>query len=747
VTAPLSSTIAALAQERPTLAEQLRLLPDRPGVYLFKDGRGRLLYVGKAESLRDRVRSYFQASTSFDQTHQPKLKQMTLQAQSVEYILTDSPIQALIWENDLVRKEQPRFNTKLRDDKHYPYIRIDVQNPWPVARVSRRIEKDGARYFGPFPHATSVRQTLDTLSRLFPQILCSRVITGNDPRACLYYHIKRCPAPCIGAIGNPEYRELVDGMVRFLDGKNSSVLQDLEREMEAAAENLEFERAADLRDRLRAARKVIEQEKVGYHTQVDQDVVGFARDEGNACIQLFFMRDGQLARRDAFLMQDAEGESDRAVLTSFVKQFYPRATDVPVEILLPDDLDEADTIAEWLRQAKGRKVELTVPRRGEKRRIVELATKNARDTLEQQKAEWAADGEKAGEAALQLQEALSLPRPPRRIECYDISHVQGTSQVASMVVFEDGKPRRSDYKRFRIKHQEGNNDFLSMQEVVRRRFTRALAATPGTERMGEAPPEPDAFAETPHPPTITPTMGPPTPTASPASGRGGDDPSRPPSPSQWGGAGGGASLPLPVVTGNGTTFRPTIEDDETAADDARTRLDGGLEAAYEDTHGPEAGGESGNGANGAAGAWGVFPDLVIIDGGKGQLSAAVEVMDSLELSEIPIVGLAKEREEIFQKHSPDPVILPRNSQGLYLVQRVRDEAHRFAITYHRNVRAKKSLRSQLDEVPGVGPTRKKALLRHFGSVKAIRGASLEELAAVPGMTRRTAEELKRALAE
>jgi excinuclease ABC subunit C len=738
VTASPSSTISALTQERPKLAEQLRLLPDRPGVYLFKDGRGRLLYVGKAESLRDRVRSYFQPSTSFDQTHQPKLRQMTLQAQSVEYILTESPIQALIWENDLVRKEQPRFNTKLRDDKHYPYIRIDVQNPWPVARVSRRIERDGARYFGPFPHATSVRQTLDTLSRLFPQILCSRTITGNDPRACLYYHIKRCPAPCIGAIDNAAYRELVDGMVRFLDGKNSSVLHDLEREMETAAENLEFERAADLRDRLSSARKVIEQEKVGYHTRVDQDVVGFARDDGNACIQLFFMRGGQLARRDAFLMQDAEGESDRAVLTSFVKQYYPRATDAPVELLLPEELDEADTIGEWLRQAKGRKVELTVPRRGEKRRIVELATKNARDTLDQQKAEWAADGEKAGEAALQLQEALGLPRPPRRIECYDISHVQGTSQVASMVVFEDGKPKRSDYKRFRIKHQEGNNDFLSMQEVVRRRFTRALAATPGTERMGAE--------EVPHPPT-----------PSPASGRGGDAHQIPPlradvgiprsgGPPPFVDEGGrGGEVILPVLNGGASAgFRPTIEDDETASDDARSRLDGGLEAAYDDTH---RGQDADDGGDRAAGAWGVFPDLVIVDGGKGQLSAAVDVMDGLELSEIPIVGLAKEREEIFQKHSPDPVILARNSQGLYLVQRIRDEAHRFAITYHRNVRGKRSLRSQLDDVPGVGPARKKALLRQFGSVKAIRGASLEDLAAVPGMTRRTAEELKRALAE
>ncbi|MCC7367722.1 MAG: excinuclease ABC subunit UvrC [Chloroflexi bacterium] len=706
-----SSTIAAVAQDRPKLAEQLRNLPDRPGVYLFKDARGKLLYVGKAESLKDRVRSYFQPSTSFDMTHQPKLRQMTLQAQAVEYILTESPIQALIWENDLVRKEQPRFNTKLRDDKHYPYIRIDVQNPWPVARVSRRIERDGARYFGPFPHATSVRQTLDTLSRLFPQILCSRTITGTDDRACLYLHIKRCPAPCIGLIDNGGYRELIDGMVRFLDGKNQSVLKELEAEMETAAENLEFERAADLRDRLKAARKVIEQEKVGYTTLVDQDVIGFSRDGGNACVQLFFMREGQLARRDAFLMQDAEGDTDREVLTSFVKQFYPRATDIPAELLLPEEIDEADTIQEWLRQARGKRVELLAPQRGEKRRIVELATKNARDTLEQQKAEWLADGEKTGEAALQLQEALSLPRPPRRIECFDISHVQGTNQVASMVVFEDGKPKRSDYKRFKIKHQEGNNDFLSMQEVVRRRFTRALAATPGTEGMGNnlTPPTPLSGAE--RGSRLV------SPLSAPERGSGGE----------------GRSVALPL-----------IEDDDTAAHVATEMLDGGLESASAWAHG---GDEAKDAANGQSASWGVFPDLVIIDGGKGQLSAAVEVMNSLELSEIPIVGLAKEREELFQKHSSEPVILPRNSQGLYLVQRVRDEAHRFAITYHRKVRGKKGLRSQLDDVPGVGPTRKKALLRHFGTVRAIRGATVEELAAVPGMTRRTAEELKRAIAE
>ncbi|MCC6177894.1 MAG: excinuclease ABC subunit UvrC [Chloroflexi bacterium] len=728
MTAPLSS----LAEQRPQLAEQLRNLPDRPGVYLFKDGRGRLLYVGKAESLKDRVRSYFQPSTSFDRAHQPKLRQMVAQAQAVEYILTDSPIQALIWENDLVRKEQPRYNTKLRDDKHYPYIRIDVQNPWPVARVSRRIEKDGARYFGPFPHATSVRQTLDTLSRLFPQILCSRTITGTDARACLYYHIKRCPAPCIGAIDNTGYRELVDGMVRFLDGKNQEVIRILEREMEDAAENLEFERAADLRDRLAAARKVVEQEKVGYTTQVDQDVLGLARDGGHACVQLFLMRDGQLARRDSFLLEDAEDETESSVLTSFVTQYYARATDLPAELVLPADLENAETIAEWLRQVKGRRVELTVPRRGDKRRIVELAARNARDTLEQQKAEWLADAEKTGEAAFQLQEALGLPRPPRRIECYDISHVQGTNQVASMVVFEDGKPNRAHYKRFKIKHQEGNNDFLSMQEVIRRRFRRALDAakvTPSTEHARSAGPYLLLDAAT-----------------SPAAERaGGDEAARRDQMVDTKARPGVAlSIDLPVLGRRATQRTEDGHRTGTRGDANDEALGGALadDGTFED-------GSTGLDAAGldAASAWGLFPDLVIIDGGKGQLSAAVEVMDDLELSEIPIVGLAKENEEIFLKGRSDPVILPRTSQALYLVQRIRDEAHRFAITYHRKIRTKSGLRSQLEDVPGVGPTRKKALLRKYGSLKAIRAASVEDLAAVSGMSRSAAVSVKRTLGE
>jgi excinuclease ABC subunit C len=626
---------------RPQMSQALKDLPNRPGIYLFKDAKGRLLYVGKAESLRDRVRSYFHDEALVG----PKIRRVVEQAEQLEYILTESPVQALIWENDLVRKEQPRYNTKLRDDKHYPYIRINVQDPWPVARVTRRMARDGAKYFGPFPHASSVRQTLDTLSRLFPHILCNRTITGTDPRACLYLYINRCPAPCIGLIDHTAYRRIVDDMVRFLEGKDRRVMDDLRRQMDKAAENLEFERAADLRDRLKAAERVIEQEKLGYATLSDQDILGVAREGGQACLQVFFIRGGRLARRDPYFMVNAEGETDRDVLTAFVKQFYSQASEVPDELVLPEPPDEADAIRDWLKQTRGRAIRLSVPRRGEKRRMVELACKNATEALERMKSEWLADQEKTSQALLELQEYLQLPNTPRRVECYDISNIQGTNSVASMVVFEDGRPKRSEYRRFRIRTVEGANDFASHQEVLRRRFRRALE------------------------------------------------------PSEVG--------------------RVTSGADSGAASDVRL-------------HTPDV-------------AWAQIPDLVIIDGGKGQLSAALEVMAELELSEIPVVGLAKENEEIFVKGRATPILLPRTSQSLYLVQRIRDEAHRFAITYHRSLRTKKSIKSALDEVVGVGPVRKRALMRHFGSLKAIQEAEVEDLMAIPGISRASAEAVKAAL--
>jgi excinuclease ABC subunit C len=613
--------IADLAATRPKLATALDRVPDQSGVYMFKDGKGRLLYVGKAESLRSRVRSYFQAGD----LHALKIHQVVAQAEDLEWILTESPVQALIWENDLVRKEQPRYNTKLRDDKHYPYLRINVQDDWPVVRVTRRMARDGARYFGPYPHATSVRQTLDTLSRLFPHILCNRTITGNDPRPCLYFHIKRCPAPCIGEISKDAYRVIVDEMIRFLEGRNRTVLSDIRSAMEAAAERLEFERAADLRDRLRAAQKVIEAERFGYSTLVDQDIIGYARDGAYACLQVFFMREGQLLRRDPFFMENAEGETDAKIVSAFVTQFYGRASDLPRELVLPLEIEDPESVATILKDMAGHTVRMIVPRRGERRRVVQLASGNAHEALSVVRHEWSRDEERLSDAMEELQDALELPNLPIRIECYDISNIQGTSQVASMVVFEEGKSKRSDYKRFQIKSVEGANDFASMQEVLRRRFRRAR----------------------------------------------------------------------------------TVEDQETS--------------------------------------WADLPDLVIIDGGKGQLGAALEVFNDLDVTEIPVVGLAKENEELFLPGRSESVMLPRTSQSLFLVQRIRDEAHRFAITYHRSLRGKRSIGSALDDVPGIGPTRKRALLRHFGSVKAIREADLDALMAVPGISRVAAETIKREL--
>ncbi|MFN0073103.1 MAG: excinuclease ABC subunit UvrC [Chloroflexota bacterium] len=616
-----SRIMAELGEKRPRLATALERVPDQAGVYLFKDAKGRLLYVGKAESLRSRVRSYFQSG----ELHSLKIHQVVAQAEDLEWILTDSPVQALIWENDLVRKEQPRYNTKLRDDKHYPYLRVNVHEDWPVVRVTRKMVRDGARYFGPYPHATSVRQTLDTLSRLFPHILCDRTITGNDPRPCLYFHIKRCPAPCIGEISKADYRLIVDEMLRFLEGKNRTVLGDLRKAMEEAAENLEFERAADLRDRLRAAEKVIDQEKVGYTTLVDQDILGFAREGAYAGVQAFFMREGQLLRRDPFFMENAEGETDQQILSAFVTQFYGRASELPDELVLPMEIEDPDSVGVMLKELAGHTVRILVPQRGERRRVVQLATENAREALSVVRHEWSRDEERLSDAMDELQEYLQLPNLPLRIECYDISNIQGTSQVASMVVFEEGKSKRSDYKRFQIKSVEGANDFASMQEVLRRRFRRAR--------------QPDEQES----------------------------------------------------------------------------------------------------------SWANLPDLVIIDGGKGQLGAALEVFDELDITEIPVVGLAKENEELFLPGRSQAVMLPRTSQSLFLVQRIRDEAHRFAITYHRNVRGKRSLGSALDEIPGIGPTRKRALLRHFGSVKAIREADLDALMAVPGINRVAAEAIKRDL--
>jgi excinuclease ABC subunit C len=652
------------------LDQQLSRLPDQPGVYKFLDAKGVLLYVGKAKSLRNRVRSYFVKAATLE----PHKRQMVTEIADIQYLLAETPTQALHFEADLVRSERPRYNVKLRDDKHYPYIRINVHEPWPKTMVARRMQRDGARYFGPFTDATSVRQTLDTINRLFPHILCNRVITGSDPRACLYYHIKRCPAPCIGAINNADYRQIVDQMVNFLDGKSDSVLADMRKEMDEAAEVLEFERAADLRDRIRAAERVITQQEIVYSTINDEDVIGVYHEGPYSAVQVFLVRGGRLIGREHFVLEGHGDDTEAEIVWSFVVQYYSQSTDIPDELVLPVSIDDMESVRVWLtdrrleagNKRRKKKVQVSAPRVGDKRKLIELATSNAREVLERLRQQWLADEARTTGAVVELQEILDLPQLPNRIECYDVSHVQGTNQVASMVVFENGQPKRSAYRRFKIKHELGNNDVLSMQEVIGRRFRRAL--TGQLRRVGEVgtwetsePPEPD------------------------------------------GEAGPDAALP-----------------------------DGPPEQEPE-------------------GGWAEMPDLVIIDGGKAQLNGALEILDTMEITELPVVGLAKENEEIYMRDratgrsAVDPVLLPRSSQAMYLVQRVRDEAHRFAITYHRAVRGRTGLRSALDEVEGIGPKRKRELLRRFGSVKGIRGATLEELAAVPGMTLKQAKVLKSSL--
>jgi excinuclease ABC subunit C len=609
------------------LAAQLRALPARPGVYLMRDAGGRVIYVGKAANLRSRVRSYFGSPSSME----PKTRALSEAIADVDFIITSTPQEALHLEATLVKRHQPFFNIRLKDDKHYPYLKVDLNDPWPRVYITRRVERDGARYFGPYASASSVRTTLDIVKKLFPWRSCTKTITGTDPRPCLDYYIKRCIAPCTGYCTKEEYDEVIRQVILFLEGKTREVIEGLRRQMEEASDRLEFERAAFLRDQIRAIEAVSEKQLTASTRPADEDVFGLARAGADAIVQVLFIRGTKMVGADSFSIDGSQDETDADVVGSFIKQFYESSAYIPRTVVLPLPVPEQALVEAWLSERRGARVRIVVPRKGEKRRLVAMAEENAREALAMQRVKWLADANKTQQALSELQEELNLPAPPRRIECFDISNIQGTSSVGSMVVFVDGHPRPKEYRRFRIKTVAGADDFASMAEVLRRRFKRA--GQTGAVN-GEQPPE--------------------------------------------------------------------------AAD----------------------------------ASFGAIPDLVIVDGGKGQLHAALDVLRDLGVEHIPVAGLAKRQEELFVKDMADPIILPRTSQALYLVQRVRDEAHRFAITYHRKVRSKAGMQSALDAVPGVGPKRKKALLRKFGSVKAIREASVDEIAATVGFTRRLAEAVK-----
>jgi excinuclease ABC subunit C len=673
-------------------------LPLQPGVYIFKDAKGTPIYVGKASALRNRVRSYFASDAVADF----KVSQIQERAADLEYIVTTTEAEALILENTLIKRHRPRFNVRLKDDKTYPYLKIDVREDWPRVYITRRMEEDGAKYFGPYASAYSVRRTLDLLNKLFPYRSCTKVITGTDPRPCLDFHIKRCLGPCIGAVSKEDYKHVIDQVVLFLEGKSDVIVKDIKKKMWEASEGLEYERAAFYRDQLDAIEKVNAEQKAVSTKLVDEDVIAIARAGNEAWAEVFFIRGGKLLGRDNFLLEGVQGESDSEVLAGFIKQFYASAPVVPPRILTQAEVSDAEAIASWLQgRREGKSVQLIVPQRGEKKKLMDMVAENAVQGLEALRVKVLAAEDATQQALREIQEQLNLPQLPRRIECYDISNTQGTNSVASMVVFEDGQPKKAHYRRFKIKTVEGANDFASMQEVVRRRFRRSGAMGRAAQELAhdaeEAAEALAAFREGEDgrgvSPSGSPVVGLPEGATSASLSTKTGSPLR--QTQQLGGSKGGHPLARPSSSGR--------------SDDSFISL----------------------------------PDLVLIDGGKGQLNAVAEVMRmELGLHHIPLASLAKQQEEVFLPETPESIMLPRTSPALYLVQRVRDEAHRFAITFHRDLRQKRGMASMMDMVPGIGPKRKKMLLKHFGSLDAIRNASLDDLAAAPGMTHKLAERVK-----
>ncbi|HET7581841.1 MAG TPA: excinuclease ABC subunit UvrC [Candidatus Limnocylindria bacterium] len=652
----------------------LRQLPTSPGVYLMKNADGRVLYVGKADSLRNRVRSYFGSKTGVDS----RIVRMTQEVADIDYVLTDTISEAFILEGNLIKEHRPRFNIRLRDDKSYPFVQITLGEDFPRIVRTRKLKRDGSRYFGPYASASSVDETLKLLRKIFPFRTCNLEIPEGKrvlERPCLLYYINRCQGPCIQAIEKAPYRATIERIVDFLEGKQEGIADELREEMTAHSEALRYEQAAIARDKLRAVERTIESQKVAAFSRAEYDVVGMAREEGEACLQLFVIRNGKMIGREHFIVENAREATDGEVLTSFLQQYYAVSERPPREVLLPVEPAEADALAGFLTERRGSRVNVHQAERGEKRRLVALAAQNAVEALAKERAEWLADEGKRDEALEQLSAALGLPRPPERIECYDMSNIQGTSAVGSMVVFVNGRPEPREYRRFRIRSGETPDDFRMMAEVLRRRFMRAARLRSETGALSLAAVGADEAPE------------------------GDGDPDE----------------PLDLEPGSGP-----VEADGREERDRRHR-------ERRDT------------------GW-ALPDLVIVDGGKGQLSAAVGVMKELGLTDVPLSGLAKRFEELYVPGRSAPIILPQRSQGLYLVQRIRDEAHRFAITYHREVRGKRALTSVFDEVPGIGPARKKALLKRFGSVRRIREASLEDVAATPGVGRVAAERLKQHLA-
>ena len=590
------------AEQQAYILEKVSHLPTTPGVYLWRDKYQRIIYVGKAINLRNRVRSYVQQ----DVNRSVKVTAMMRRAWDVETIQTKTEMEALILEATLIKEHHPKYNIMLRDDKTYPYVKVTVQEAYPRLFMTRRLERDGAKYFGPFTDVTAVHHVLRILRSYYPLRTCKSM---KVERPCLQYHMHYCEGPCMNYVTVESYRRYIDDIVALFEGKQVQVIQEITSKMEQASEDLEFELAAKYRDDLLSIQKV--QEKQRMVTQRgDMDVLGMAIDGPMACIQLFFIRSGRLLGRENYFVQH-EGDSPELVMTEFIKQYYGGSTFIPKELLLPMDSVDRELFSEWFSSMKGQQVEVSVPQRGYKKDLINMAEENAQNFLAERRRQWQYTIDKSGGAVKKLAEVLDLPRLPERMECYDISHMQGAETVASMVVFEGGKPAKREYRRFKLKTVQGKpDDFASMAEIMERRY--------GNEK-------------------------------------------------DW-----------------------------------------------------------------------PMPDLIIIDGGKGQLNAALPVIRAMGVTDVPVISLAKRIEEVFVEGESESIILEHHTPELQLLQHIRDEAHRFAITYHRRLRGKRNLESVLDHIEGIGPKRRKALYKHFGNLDAMRVAELEELESVEGMNKKAA---------
>ena len=608
------------------IEEELKKLPAQPGVYIMHDATDQIIYVGKAISLTNRVHQYFQSSRN----KTAKIQKMVSKIAWFEYIVTDSELEALVLECNLIKEHQPRYNTMLKDDKAYPYIKVTVTEDFPRVLFARTMKKDKNKYFGPYTSAGAVKDTIDLIHKLYKIRTCSRNLPkdiGKD-RPCLNYHIKQCDAPCQGYVSKEQYAEAVNQALEFLNGRYDSVLKMLEKKMMDASDAMDFEKAIEYRDLLENVKKVAQKQKITSSSMEDRDIIAMAKDETDAVVQVFFVREGKLIGRDHFHVTVGADEGQKEILTSFVKQFYSGTPFVPRELWVQTELDDAETIASWLELKRGQKVKLVVPQKGEKERLVELAEKNARLVLSQDKEKIKREELRTIGAMNQIGALIGLERV-RRVEAYDISNTSGMESVGSMIVYEDGKPKRSDYRKFKIQTVKGPNDYASMREVLTRRFSHGL-------------------------------------------------------------------------------------------EEARTLEEKGMDTSF--------------------GSFTRFPDLLMMDGGRGQVNIALEVLGELGL-EIPVCGMVKDDNHRTRGLYYNNVEVPidRHSEGFRLITRIQDEAHRFAIEYHRSLRAKGQVKSILDDIPDIGPARRKALMRQFQSLEAVKEATLEALMEVPGMNRKSAE--------